>query len=100
MRITRVAATYVATAASGYGIVRLRFNTAGVVAITSPIAATLLVGSGAPTTANSTASEEATLDEGWEFAAATGIGISVQGFAAATPTAVGYVLVSVTGYEY
>ena len=100
MRITRVAATYIATATSGYGIVRLRFNTAGVVAITSPVAATICVGAGAPTTANATAAEEATLDEGWEFAAATGIGISVQGFAAVTATAVGFVLVSVTGYEY
>jgi len=99
-RVTRLAATYIATAVSGYGIVRLRFQTAGVVTITSPIAATLLVGAGAPTTANSTASEEATLDEGWEFAAGTGVGISVQGFAAVTATAVGYVLVSVTGYEY
>lgn len=99
-RVTRVAATYISTAVSGYGIVRLRFNTAGVVAITSPIAATILVGAGAPTTANSTASEEATIDEGWEFAAATGVGISVQGFAAVTATAVGYVLVSITGYEY
>lgn len=100
LRITRLAATYIATATSGYGMVRLRFNTAGVVAITSPIAATLVVGAGTPATANSMGSYEATLDEGWEFAAATGIGISVQGFAAVTPTAVGYVLVSVTGYEY
>lgn len=100
MRITRLAATYIATATSGYGIVRLRFNTGGVVAITSPIAATLAVGAGTPATANSYGAEEAALDEGWEFAAATGIGISVQGFAAVTATAVGYVLVSVTGYEY
>ena len=99
-RVTRLAATYVATAVSGYGIVKLRFQPAGVVAITSPIAVTLLVGAGAPTTANSTASEEATIDEGWEFSAATGVGISVQGFAAVTATAVGYVLVSITGYEY
>lgn len=99
-RVTRLAATYIATTISGYGIVRLRYQPAGVVTITSPIAATLLVGAGAPTTANSTASEEATLDEGWEFAAATGVGISVQGFAGVTATAVGYVLVSITGYEY
>ena len=99
-RVTRLAATYIATAVSGYGIVRLRFQPAGVATITSPIAATLLVGSSAPTSANSTASEEATLDEGWEFAAGVGVGISVQGFAAVTPTAVGYVLVSLTGYEY
>ena len=100
LRITRLAVTYIATATSGYAIVRLRFVVGGPVTITGPIAATVLVGAGAPTTANSTASEEAILDEGWEFAATTGIGISVQGFAAVTPTAVGYVLVSVTGYEY
>ena len=99
-RVTRLSATYIATATSGYAIVRLRFNTAGVVAITSPIAATLCVGASTPATANSTGSEEAALDEGWEFAAATGVGISVQGFAAVTATAVGYVLVSLTGYEY
>lgn len=99
-RVTRVAATYIATATSGYGIIRLRFNTAGVVAITSPIAATICIGSGTPATANATGSEEAALDEGWEFAAATGVGISVQGFAAVTATAVGYVMVSITGYEY
>lgn len=100
LRVTRVAVTYIATATSGYGIVRLRFNTAGVVAITSPIAATIAVGAGTPATANSTGVEEASLSEGWEFAAATGIGISVQGFTAVTATAVGYMFVSVTGYEY
>ena len=100
LRITRIAASYIATAVSGYGIVRLRFNTAGVVAVNSPIAATLAVGAGTSGAANSVGIEEATLEEGWEFAAATGVGISVQGFAAATATAVGYVLVSVTGYEY
>ena len=100
LRVTRVAATYISTAVSGYGIVRLRFNTAGVVAITSPVAATLAIGNGSPTVVNAGNSEEATLSDGWEFAAATGIGISVQGFAAVTAAAVGYVLVSVTGYEY
>lgn len=100
LRITRMAATYIATATSGYAIARLRFNTGGLVAITSPIAASLAVGSGTPATANATAAEEATLDEGWEFAAGTGIGISVQGFAAVTATAVGYMIVSGTGYEY
>ena len=99
-RVTRLAATYISTAVSGYGIVRLRHNTAGVVTITSPLAATLVIGNGAPVTANAADSEEATISEGWEFAAATGIGISVQGFAAVTATAVGYVMVSITGYEY
>lgn len=100
LRVTRISGTYIATAASGYGIVRLRFNTAGAVVIGSPIAATLAVGSGTPTTVNAFGSVEAILAEGLEFAAGTGIGISVQGFAAVTATAVGYVLVSVIGYEY
>lgn len=99
-RVTRLAATYVATATSGYGVVRLRFNTAGVAAITSPVAATITVGAGTPATANSLGFEEASLAEGWEFAAATGVGISVQGFSAVTATAVGYITVSITGYEY
>lgn len=100
LRITRIQAGYIATATSGYGIARLRFNTGGVAAITSPIAATIAVGAGTPTTANSTNSEEAAFPDGIEFAAGTGIGVSVQGFAAATPTAVGYIFVSITGYEY
>jgi hypothetical protein len=100
LRITRFSATYVATATSGYGIARLRFNTGGVAAITSPVAATLAVAAGTPATANSGASEDASIAEGKEFAAGTGIGISVQGFAAATATAVGYMFVSVSGYEY
>ena len=99
-RITRLSATYIATIAGGYGMVRLRFNTAGVVAIGSPVAVALAVGSSAPATANSTGSLDATVDDGWEFAAGTGIGVSVQGFADVTATAVGYVMVSVTGYEY
>lgn len=100
LRITRMSATYVATATSGYAIARLRFNPAGVVAIGSPIAATLAVGAGTPATANSAASEDASIPDGVEFAASTGIGISVQGFSAATATAVGYMFVTVSGYEY
>jgi hypothetical protein len=100
LRITRFSASYIATATTGYAIARLRFNTAGVVAITNPVAATLAVGAGTPATANSTGSEDASIAEGKEFAAGTGIGISVQGFSAATAAAVGYMFVSVSGYEY
>ena len=99
-RVTRFAAAYVSTATSGYGMVRLRFNTGGVVAITSPIAATLMAGSNTPGTANASGMVEASLDEGWEFPAGTGVGISVAGYAAVTLTAVGYVMCSITGYEY
>jgi hypothetical protein len=100
LRVTRFSASYIATATSGYAIARLRFNTAGLVAVASPVAATLAVGAGTPATANSASSEDASIVEGKEFAAGTGIGISVQGFTAATAAAVGYMFVSVSGYEY
>ena len=99
-RITRVTASYFATLVSGYAVVRVRFNPAGLVAITSPVAATIAVGSSSPTTINAAASVEAALDDGWEFAAGTGIGISAQGFTEGIAAIVGYVLVSVTGFEY
>ena len=99
-RVTRFSATYIATATTGHAIARLRFNTAGVAAVTSPIAAVLDVGAGTPATANSAASEEASFVDGMEFAAGTGIGISVQGFAGAVAGATGLVIASVTGFEY
>jgi hypothetical protein len=41
------------------------------------------------------------IPDGMEFAAGTGIGITVQGFGATgTAAAVGYAKVSITGYEY
>jgi hypothetical protein len=98
-RVTRLTATYIATATAGFGVIRLRFQPSGVVTITSPVAATLALGTGTPGTANATGMAN-TLDEGWEFAAGVGVGISVQGFSAITATAVGYVMVSITGYEY
>lgn len=99
-RIQRMWATYIATATSGYAIVRLRYNTAGVVAATSPILLHTAVGAGTPATANSVGIEDSTVPDGLEVPAGTGIGITVQGFAAATATAVGYVLCGVSGYEY
>lgn len=100
LRIQRLWATYIATATTGYGLVRLRYNPAGVAALTSPVLLTLAIGSSAPVTANSAASEDAPVPDGLELASGAGLGISVQGFAAATPAAVGYVLVGVSGYEY
>ena len=100
LRVTKLSASYVATATSGYAMVRLRFNTTGVVVISSSVATTLVIGAHNPATANSANTVEVPFSEGMEFAAGTGLGISVQGFAAATATAVGYVLVSLTGYEY
>ena len=99
-RVTRFAASYIATATSGYAIVRLRYNVASLASITGPVAATIAVGAGNPATANSVGMEEATLSEGWEFAAGGSVGISVQGFAAGAAAATGFVLASITGYEY
>lgn len=99
-RITRMSASYISTATSGFGIVRLRAQSAGIVTITSPVIATVAVGNATPATANAGDTVEAIFEEGLEVAAGFGVGISAQGFAAATATAVGYVMVSVTGYEY
>jgi hypothetical protein len=99
-RITRFAASYIATATSGYGICRLRANSTGSVGIGSPIISTIAVGSSTPATANASGMEEASLGEGWELPTGAGIGISVQGFAGTTATAVGFVFVAVSGYEY
>lgn len=99
-RVTKISASYVATATSGFAMVRFRFNNAGLVSITSPISTTFTVGSDNPATANASDIVVIPFSEGMEFASGTGVGFSVQGFAAATPTATGYVLVSVIGYEY
>ena len=99
-RIQSVWATYISTAVSGYAMVRLRYNTAGVVAVTSPVLANLAVGNATPATANAAGEQTMVLPDGVEVPAGTGVGISVQGFAAATATAVGYVLCGITGYEY
>lgn len=99
-RVTRLGASYIATAATGYAIVRLRFNTGGVVAITSPVSTSFAVGTSAPTTANAVDTKEVEIPDGLEFAAGTGIGFSVQGFAAVAAAASGFVIVSVTGFEY
>lgn len=99
-RVQKVLASYVSTATSGYAMVRLRYNTGGVVAITSPVMASAAVGNASPVTANAVGMIEVPIPDGLEFAAGTGIGVSVQGFAAVTATAVGYACVTVIGYEY
>lgn len=99
-RLEHFWATYIATATSGYAVARLRYNTGGLVVIGSPVLHTLAVGAGTPATANSTGMEDADFPEGLEVPAGAGIGISAQGFAAATPTAVGYIFAAVIGFEY
>ena len=97
-RVTRVHAAYnigaTTNTAIGYAIVKLRFNTAGAVLITSPVGFITGVGSAG------TATDDAAIPDGSEFPAGTGIGISVQGFSGTAATAIGFVLVAVSGYEY
>ena len=99
-RVSSITATYIATAVSGYALVRVRAQPAGDASLTSPVVATFAVGSSAPGTANAVDCVMEDFPDGSEFAAGVGIGISVQGLAGVTATAVGYVMVSINGYEY
>jgi hypothetical protein len=99
-RITSITMSYVATATIGSAQFTLRANTAGVVAIGSPAVANWLVGAG---TATAGANQTLMVDypNGLEFAAGTGIGISVIGRGATgTAAIVGYALVAIEGFEY
>lgn len=102
-RITSLTVQYIAVSTTGTVKFTLRANTGGVVAITSPIVAQWSVGefsaSGTPAGTSNTVSIP--IPEGMEFAAGTGIGISMQGFGATgTASAVGYGLCTIYGYEY
>jgi len=99
-RIKNITLSFVAIATAGYVLVRLRANTAGVVAVTSPLVATWLIGS-VSATAGAFTQLSIPIPGGLEFAAGTGIGITVQGFGATgTAAANGYAQVCIDGYEY
>jgi len=99
-RVQRITITYVAIATAGAIQVNLRANLAGVVAVTSPLVDSWLVGAGAAT-AGVTETVQIDIPDGMEFAAGTGIGITVLGVGATGTAAItGYAKVSVGGYEY
>lgn len=100
LRVQKILASYVSTATSGYAMVRLRYNSNGTVVIASPVVCSAAVGNATPGTANAVGIVEVPIPDGLEFAAGAGVGISVQGFAAVTATAVGYCNVTLIGYEY
>lgn len=100
LRITRFAASFIATATSVYAIVSLRYNTGGVVAITSPILAVIVIGAGTPATANSVGSASADIPDGVEVPAGAGIGISAITFSGSVATSGGFLAASVLGFEY
>ena len=99
-RISSIVITYVAVATAGSIQVNLRANTAGLVAIGSPLVASWLVG-GPAAVAGTTQTLDVEITDGMEFAAGTGLGLTVLGVGATgTAAIVGYAKISMTGYEY
>jgi hypothetical protein len=99
-RITSLTFTYVATTTAGTAHFTLRANTAGAVALASPAVCEWTVG-GPSATAGVSQTISVPIPEGIEFAAGTGIGVSMQGFGATgTAAAVGYGICKIIGYEY
>jgi hypothetical protein len=98
-RLTSMTISYIGVTAETTGEINLRANTAGVVAITSPVVASWSTGNNARGTAGESFVHSLTLDQ--EFSAGTGIGISIIGRSATQAAAnAGYVKVTLTGYEY
>ena len=99
-RVQSITMTYVAIATAGTATFTLRANTGGVVAIGSPAVNNWVVG-GISATAGVTEELNVDFPDGLEFAAGTGIGVSMIGRGSTgTATAVGYGIISITGYEY
>ena len=99
-RITSIQLAYVAIATAGYAKFTLRANTGGVVAIGSAAVQNWFLG-GPGVTAGMFFSETIDFPDGLEFAAGTGIGVSVIGYGATgTAAAVGYAAISIYGFEY
>jgi hypothetical protein len=101
-RIQRITMTSIAATAIGAIQVQLRANLAGVVAITSPVVDSWILGGTTSTfVAGDSETVEIEIPDGMEFPAGTGIGITVLGLnAAGTATATNFAKVSVAGYEY
>ncbi len=100
LRVTSVTVAYIGTSTAGYCIGRLRVNTAGVVAVTSPLWRSIPAGTAAGATANSSGIVISQPAEGFDIPSGAGLGVTVQGYNALTATAVGYAIVEVVGYEY
>lgn len=99
-RVQHVHVGYLSLATVTNVLVALRANTAGVVAVTSPVYGQVTAGSQAAVAGVHTWAEM-TIPDGLEFAAGTGVGITVAGFnATGGALASGYVNVMVTGFEY
>lgn len=99
-RITNVTITYVAIATAGSVKFTLRANTSGVVAIGSPAVQVWVVG-GPAVAAGVSQTANITIPDGMEFAAGTGVGVSMVGLGATQAAAiVGYGQIAIHGFEY
>jgi|ERR1700722_3595555 len=101
-RIQRITMTSIAATAIGAIQVQLRANTGGVVAITSPVVDSWVLGGTTSTfVAGDTETVNIDIPDGMEFAAGTGIGITVLGIAPGGGAQAGnFAKVSVVGFEY
>jgi hypothetical protein len=100
LRINMIIMTYIAVTTGGTIHFTLRANTGGTVVIGSPEVFEYALGSPA-NTAGVSQTVVMPIPDGLEFAAGTGIGVSMQGFGATgTAAAVGYGMIAIKGYEY
>ena len=75
-------------------------NTGGIVAITSPVVASYIIGVPAKGT-GFTNQLSISIPDGMEFPAGSGIGVSMTGYSSSgVATAVGYGQIQINGYEY
>lgn len=100
LRLTSAVLTYVGIATAGSAKFSLRANTGGVVAIGSPLVANWVLGTDGAT-AGFSSSLNVLFPDGLEFAAGTGIGISVVGLSTTqTLAATGFAQITIYGFEY
>jgi hypothetical protein len=99
LRVTGMRLATASLAAGGMVVMRLRANTAGVALVTSPLVASLQVGSRAAVAALQD-HQIVTFPEGIDLPAGTGIGLTHQGYVGATGTLQSFTRMEVWGYEY
>jgi hypothetical protein len=103
LRIQKMLVTYISgpsTPVSGYAWVALRYVTSGTVAAASPVLAAVAVGDATPGTLNAANMVNVDIPDGCEIPSGGSIGITALGYSGVTATAVGWVNVTLLGYEY
>jgi hypothetical protein len=101
LRLTSVFLMYVSATTAGTARLALRANTGGVVAVSSPVVVQWVIGVSAPTTSGASFMASVPLPDGLEFAAGTGIGVSIIGLSpAGGALATGNGGITIHGFEY